>query len=273
MKIILSILLIFSFSVSLVFGQNYQPGKLWVSVTSIESRALDDSSTTNTEINSIFRSYNVHSYKQLMGFAKTPHLRAIYEISCDCDQNELMQQLMPMIPDYFGFIDQIYEPVSLYHPEDGVWDYRHGSWHLKRIQADSAWEITIGNPQIRVGVIDQPPDVTHPDLESQIFPHYNPLNGTPYHAMLDNEFAGTHGTPVASFVAAATAEEGDYDMSPNGYLAAIGFKIKMTAYSPNDMPSAVHASTVMGSDVITNSWSSGCKPSSVSMSQVTSVAS
>ncbi|MFO7614768.1 MAG: S8 family serine peptidase [Bacteroidales bacterium] len=198
-----------------------------------------------------------------MGFARTPHLRTIYEISCDCDQVDLMQALSSMIPEHFDFVEQMYIPTDLYDPEDGAWGNPHDSWHLRKIQADSAWEITIGKPWVRVGVIDHPPDVTHPDLEGQIFPHYNPLQGNEYGALYGGQFYAWHGTPVASFIAAATAEEGDPNMSPNGYLASIGFKTKMIAYGGSGglgdrLTWAVHASTVMGADVINISWFYHC---------------
>ncbi|MBW6460642.1 MAG: S8 family serine peptidase [Bacteroidales bacterium] len=248
------ILLCLLLSVNLLTGQEYQPGKLWVSITSEESRAVDDSSTAHPDINAVFRNFNVTSYRQLMGFARTPHLTTIYEISCDCDQVDLMQALSSMITEYFGFIEQVDLPINLYNPEDGAWGNRHDSWHLRKIQADSAWEITIGQPWVRVGVIDNPPDVTHPDLEGQIFPHYNPLKGNEYGALYGGQFKAWHGTPVASFIAAATAEEGDPNMTPNGYLASIGFKTKLIAYGPQDLASAVHASTKMGVDIISISW-------------------
>jgi hypothetical protein len=49
--------------------------------------------------------------------------------------------------------------------------------------------------------------------------------------------------------------------TPNGSLAAIGFNSKMFGYYTSGMPRVLHASTVMGADVVNCSWMSAAFPS------------
>jgi subtilisin family serine protease len=255
MKTNLSILILLSVIFNQVSSQNYQPGKLWVSVTSDEGRAVEEGFySKNATLNDLFTAFNVDSYKQVMGFAKTTSLRDIYEINCQCNEMELKDVLEQHVPELFSFIEQIPVYVSVYEPEDEFWKYyQNWMWHLIKIQADSAWDITIGNPQIKIGIVDQAVDIEHPDLESQVYPHYDPYNGDEFNSLYLYERGFDHGTTVASFAAAKTAETGT-NPNPNGKLASIGFKTKMVGYFTSDIQRVLHASTVMGADVVNCSW-------------------
>lgn len=210
----------------------------------------------------IFDSFSVRSYTFTMPFAKIAHLRTFAEIQCDCDQNELKQALLDQLPGTFWFIEEIPQPVPIYDPLDYFWtlqilDSNNWMWHLERINAAGAWDYTHGNPQIRIAVIDEPPDIEHPDLITQIYPHHDPLTLNTYNSF--NLFKQNlfHGTVVASFAAARTIEQPTND-SLNGQLASIGFNSSMIAYSNSGgLPKVVHASTVLGADVIHISWMNG----------------
>jgi len=76
---------------------------------------------------------------------------------------------------------------------------------LTKTEADLAWDITKGSGHIKIAVIDTPPDIEHPDLQTKIYPHYDPYTLLPYHAYTTNHF---HGTAVCSFAAAQTQEFG-----------------------------------------------------------------
>ncbi len=72
-----------------IFSQYFMPGQLWVSVTDDEARHGQGEFTKNEELNAILNTFNVYAYDQIMWFAKTPSLRDIYEIRCDCDEVDL----------------------------------------------------------------------------------------------------------------------------------------------------------------------------------------
>jgi subtilisin family serine protease len=256
MKTSYSIFLFLLLTVSQIFAQNYQPGKLWVSVLSDEARETDENYTKNNELNELLSQFNVSSYNQVMWFAKTPSLRDIYEIDCQCNEAELKDILESHFANLFSFVEQIPILVQAYEPEDYMWtDHQDWIWHLPKIQADSAWDITIGNPQIRIGIIEEGIDIEHPDLAFQTFPYYDPYSGEEFNSLNLFKYNLFHGTTVASFAAARTAETGT-NPSPNGQLASIGFNSKLIGYDGLGMPRVLHASTVMGADVVNCSWMS-----------------
>jgi serine protease len=114
--------------------------------------------------------------------------------------------------------------------------YYGQQWHLRKIKADSAWDVTEGDSSIIIGIIDTGVDWHHPDLQRNIWhnphPGQNPnfpadsvgwdfggLNGTP-----DNnpdEDRPDHGTAIAGIASAVTN---------NGIgVAGVGFKCKIMA--------------------------------------------
>src|SRR6185369_17134483 len=69
-------------------------------------------------------------------------------------------------------------------------------WHLPRIQAPTAWDLTTGT-SATIAIVDSGVDPTHPDLASKIVPGYNYLG-------LNTNTADVlgHGTWVAGSAAA-----------------------------------------------------------------------
>ena len=79
-------------------------------------------------------------------------------------------------------------------------DRLYGSqWHLPRIQAPEAWNLTTGDVSIPVAVIDSGADATHPDLAAKLVGGWNfVLPGA------DTGDRLGHGTAVAGTIAAAS---------------------------------------------------------------------
>ncbi len=247
----------FLFSLIIILNlsaQDYQPGVLWVSVKSNEARSVDGYRSDDAVLNNIFEDFNVISYRQVMGFAKTPSLRNIYEINCDCNEVQLRNEILDQASALFIYVELVPETNLLYDPNDHFWQFeRYYLWHLKKIQADSAWEYTLGNPQIKIGISDSFFDVNHPDLATQVFPPYNALTESTWDPMqLPYILNGYHGTVVASFAAAKTAESGTNPV-PNGRLSSIGFNSRMVG-TDIGLAETVFLSTTMGCDVVNASW-------------------
>jgi len=71
-------------------------------------------------------------------------------------------------------------------------------WHLERIQAPQAWDITFGVTNVVIAILDSGINAAHPDLSANTLPGYDFVNG-------DNDPADDfgHGTAVAGVIAAA----------------------------------------------------------------------
>src|SRR5215469_3587567 len=72
-------------------------------------------------------------------------------------------------------------------------------WHLKSINAPTAWGITTGSSSVTIAVVDSGVDSTHPDLTSKLVAGWNFVNNT---ANTADDYG--HGTAVAGTAAAAT---------------------------------------------------------------------
>ena len=76
-------------------------------------------------------------------------------------------------------------------------DQLYGSaWHLPRIQAPSAWDLSLGDG-VTVAVLDTGVDASHPDLAANLVPGWNVASASP-----DTSDVNNHGTWVAGVVAA-----------------------------------------------------------------------
>lgn len=72
-------------------------------------------------------------------------------------------------------------------------------WHLYKIQGPSAWNYTVGQSGVVIGVIDSGLDTTHPDLAPKLTAGWNFITGT---STITDTMG--HGTAVSGTAAAAT---------------------------------------------------------------------
>ncbi len=77
--------------------------------------------------------------------------------------------------------------------------YATHQYALPLIRADQAWDLTRGNPNLLVAVLDTGADFTHPDLAGKLVPGWDFVNNDP-----DPADDNGHGTHVAGIIAAAT---------------------------------------------------------------------
>lgn len=261
------ILLLFSLCLFLqVNGQDYYDTICWVWVNNPQYYAIAGNRFSDkNELNSLLIENRVCYYEQAYPFAKTPELLKIHEIRCETGVN--VDQVISSLINRFGNIFYNFSKIEIiddfpmdYDPVDWIW-HAHANdwlWHLKKIKADLAWDITQGDIDVKTAVLDTPIDYSHPDLSTEIYPHYDPYSGEP------GSPSHFHGTAVASFVSAETTKQGE---TPNGALASIGFDTKMITYISSSnlntfLIKALHSSTVMGADVLVScaGGSLGCYP-------------
>ncbi len=110
----------------------------------------------------------------------------------------------------------------LYTPNDP--DYNANgiyNWYLQVIQAGKAWDIQKGNPNIKIAILDNAIDVSHPDLSSKIVAKIDLANNDSDPAPPKKTLDWTHGTHVSGLAGAAT---------DNGIgIASIGFNVSLIA--------------------------------------------
>jgi len=248
------------FIVVLSSAQKYEKGILVFKLKSEQAKPsklkTSGTFTDNDKLNQIFKKHLVTSYEQAYPFAKNPELLKIYKVKINGNDENFKQELEDNASGLITDIVRISVPISTYEPSDYMWylptqqDPNGWLWHLKRIQAAQAWDITKSNSNIKIGDIDSDFDILHPDLSAKISPNYDPMTGIVHSARGDS-----HGTATASFVAAQT--------DGGGQLASIGFNSSLVAYTwlGNGVAKALHASNVMHVDVITISWYGYCDTS------------
>ena len=82
--------------------------------------------------------------------------------------------------------------------QDGKPDPMDQEKLFERVNLHEAWEITKGDPNVLVGVIDNGFDFFHPDLKGQLIPGYYFAGG--FHTEFYANIA--HGTMVSSLIVA-----------------------------------------------------------------------
>lgn len=95
------------------------------------------------------------------------------------------------------------EPNGLYQPAFLPSDprYRDQAWHYEAIRLPEAWDLTRGEANVTVAVIDSGFDTEHPDLAGNLLPGRNFTTGADTADLAGHECA-VHGTHVAGTIAA-----------------------------------------------------------------------
>ena len=180
-------------------------------------------------------------------------------------------------PDYLVKIDQ--EP---YVPDDPRFQQQ---WSLRNlgqtggnpgsdISAVSAWALTLGRPEIVVGVIDTGVDYNHPDLANSMWvnPGEIPNNGIDddgngwvddVHGMDGFDDDGDpmdeqrHGTHVAGTIAASDNNQGVVGVAPNVKIMALRFLGPNGSGSTSDAIKCIDYAIANGAHLTNNSWGGG----------------
>ncbi|MCX6234589.1 MAG: S8/S53 family peptidase [Bacteroidetes bacterium] len=239
----------------------YEHGILWVTIDD-KVKTDGDSRTDQVRINRIFDRYNVYSFKQALPFTKEESLLKIYEILFNGDDTGFLQDIVDSLS---GLLSKPYQSrisVPLYNPADTFWVFHSNDWmwHLKKIQADSAWDITRGDNQIKIAIINFGFDPSHPDLSTQLLNNYDPYDSTFFDPI--SAWRPGHATTVAGFVAGQTTDNNTLQ-PPGAYYCSIGYKTKLVGYqagfSTQLLTKGLHASEVMKADILNLSCHGGCR--------------
>jgi hypothetical protein len=222
---------------STVFAQ--QESTVWLTINDLKNVPTVDASgkliADDMNFNEAIASLNITGVKQALSSSRNPSLLKVYEVTCDCEVEDLYATLTNTVsvvskveygPDY----------ETLATPNDYGLNAAH--YALDLIGAENAWNITTGDENIVIAVSDQNFEITHEELVSQYI----------YYDATNTQSTG-HGTSVAILAA------GETDNSH--FNSSIGYKSSLALYrmNPNEILDASYA----GADVINISWASGCE--------------
>jgi subtilisin family serine protease len=196
--------------------------------------------------------------KKAFPFSKNEILQRVYSVYFDSETLPFVAELATNTTEEFERIIERpkEEKIAVYKPSDYMWQIDMGTWHLKNINADDAWDIAKGSDDVKIAILDTWFDINHPDLENKIYPSYDPYDLTYFNTDCAKD---NHGTTVASFAAAET--------DGGGQLSSVGFDCLIIGYQAWDgdyIERAHHASLAMDADVLTSSaggWD--CRSSSM----------
>ena len=206
------------------YAQIIKDSVLWVTFPSGVT-VCDSSYTSDKDINEIFAKHKVSSIIPIFPFAKSKFLQNTYQV--DCSSAEGLYNEIQKNANLFTSCEYVYEPIPSYDPSDWMWYNTITNnitndwlWYLVKINASQAWDITRGDPNVKIAVVESNNvDYNHPELISKIDPPYDFYNSS-----YTNNPPSDHATIVSSLIAAETADVG---VTPQGSMASIGYKSKI----------------------------------------------
>lgn len=249
------------------FSEDFQDGKIYLKFKDTESITYTVDQENNVAVSSVPVISRLASEYNITGLSRPFYIN---------NDGKLLRTLMLEISDY-QLIEQVIdklkkdpaleyvEKVPLervsYLPNDSLYGLYNGpqnwNWHLELIQAELAWNITKGNPEVVVGIVDNAVWVDHPDLAGKIVAQrdviYGVNNANPPGTGNPGEWS--HGTHVAGLVGGASDN--------NIGVASIGFNVNLIAVKAanNLSPSSISGgyqgiqwAANNGADIINMSW-------------------
>jgi subtilisin family serine protease len=132
----------------------------------------------------------------------------------------------------------------------------NGNWHLDAISAEPAWNISTGNPNVKVAVLDNGIYTAHPDLVNKVVAQIDLADGDNDPTPPAADLTWSHGTHTSGLVGAQT--------NNNTGVASIGYNTSLMAVKVGrDSDGALVSgfegivwAADHGADVISMSWGS-----------------
>lgn len=147
------------------------------------------------------------------------------------------------------YAEKVAIPKLLYSVNDPIYNNTGGAyninynWHLDKINAEAAWDITTGNSNVKVAIVDNAVWESHPDLN---------LASNNLFTCTDYSGNGTSGTaaPPASVSQTVTTQEVQSNSEDNGYAFSHGTHcaglVGATTNNNIGVASIGHGVTLMG---------------------------
>lgn len=173
----------------LVTDKDYKPATIVFKIKPAYRNSCTKNSVQISAINAVLNSIGAINLHKIFPFHKAPEqpinaqgfayadLSLMYEfnytsnLSVEAVANKLLKT------GYFDFAEPHYLPTISYQPNDPM-ATTTGQYHLNKIKAYTAWDITKGDTNVVIGITDSGTELTHPDLSGNIKYNYNdPIDG------------------------------------------------------------------------------------------------
>ena len=126
--------------------------------------------TSNSQINDIYKKYSIYKFERIAPNAISVNLQKTYMI--ECNDIQLMNDLHSDYPNIYVMVEKIDRPLDggiLFTPNDYTLleaslgsDYAQN--YLDAINAQGAWDITHGSPNVKIGIADTGFQLLHEEL-------------------------------------------------------------------------------------------------------------
>ncbi len=215
------------------FKDSYQPD---IRVAADKTVALSDAEYFSP----VIKAYDVKSISRPFDYKNDPKLIRTFEMTL-ANHNDLeaaIADLEKMAE--VEYAEKVPMQYIDFRPNDPLYNLISGlsnwNWHLDVIHAEEAWDITHGDPEIKVAIVDNAIWADHPDLADKIVLQYDAYYNTNSSNPPDsgNPAEWSHGTHCAGLATAIT--------NNNIGVAGIGYNTSIIAVkvSKNDEPQYVH---------------------------------
>lgn len=248
------------------FDSDYQDGKVYFKYKDSESIKFQVNSDGSVpvsmvpEIQNLLNEFEVKALTRPFDFNNDPKLLRTLEVDI-ADYNRIDQFISRLSQNSnLEFVEKVPLYKIDYQPNDTLYNLYNGpsnwNWHLDLIQGNLAWDITTGDANIKVAVVDNAVWVDHPDLVGKIVAQYDISTGTsnanpPTSGDAD---AWSHGTHVSGLVGASS--NNNIGVASIGYNVSL-MAIKASSSNPENISGGfpgIQWAANNGADVINMSW-------------------
>jgi serine protease len=236
----------------------FYPGQLWVQMqpTATAQLAHEVDKINLLEFEQIIgeeisEQFNLTKVRKPFHFANDASVSEVYQLFFDQGSEEAFARALQKLA-VVNYAERVPVMRPTLTPNDlGPETGTNNQWSLWKINAQQAWDITTGNTQIKVAIVDDAVLTTHPDLIPNLIAGYDVADND--NNPMPNTTDMSHGTHVAGIVGAATN---------NGQgVASIGFNIKIMPVKSSNQAQIVtdaYGGVVWayqnGANVINMSW-------------------
>ena len=215
-----------------------QTNKVWVTISNSANipyyNETSELVSVDDELNKALKTLHITNVQRAVSASRSEKLIKVYEFTAEFNKEDLIRELSQI--QALSMIESAPQYRKLATPND--YNLATSDYSLDLINAQDAWDYSIGDSSVTIAISDQNVDVNHPELLGQVV-YYDASNNT----------STSHGTAVAVIAGGAT----------NNALeqSHIGYNSSLAIYQMNY--NEVLAASYAGYRVINLSWTSGCE--------------